>query len=241
MKKYAIVTGASTGIGRAVALSLSNEGYFVACIARRKDKLEETKRLIKNTNGEADIFLADLSGKESISNLIKKIKLDTNSVDLLVNVAGIWHGENEVYAGKDFIEFSETIIYNTITVGLLAPILLSQAVIPLMNKDSVIINLSGTFEDGGKGWLPYYTSKRALEDLTIGLAQEVEDSGIKIIGISPSDVATEEYQKYFPEDVKDALTPEEIANNLIQLSKTSESGKIWVLKKGQENKIGFHF
>lgn len=85
---------------------------------------------------------------------------------------------------------------------LTAPTLLSHALIPLIPTGSSIINLSGTFENGGKGWLPYYVSKRAIEDLTIGLADELKDKGINVNYVSPSDTATDEYKRFFPEDAE---------------------------------------
>ena len=109
-----------------------------------------------------------------------------------------------------------------------------------MENGSSIINLSGTFEDGGKGWLPYYASKRALEDFTLGLADELRDKGIKVNCVSPSDTATEEYIKYFPEDAKDANFPEVVAKVIAGLVTGTETGKFVVIKKGKIITDGFH-
>ena len=92
-------------------------------------------------------------------------------IKVLVNVAGIWHGKDEVYADRNFETFPAKVILDTITVGITAPILLSNAFVPLMTKGSGIVNISGTLESGAKGWLAYYISKRVIEDLTVGLAE----------------------------------------------------------------------
>lgn len=240
-KKFAVVTGASTGIGQAIAVELARNNIFVALVARTVEGLEKTKKIIAGSGDEVEIFPTDLSNLESINKLILKIKSVTNQIDILVNIAGIWHGKDEVYAGKDIEDFSQEIILDTLTVGLVAPTLLSHNFIPLMKPGSNIINISGTFELGAKGWLPYYVSKRAIEDLTAGLSQELKDKGILVNCISPSDTATESYKKYYPQFVADSIAPEEIAKFTTKLCLDSkETGKVFVMKKGHEPTESFH-
>ena len=237
--KFVVVTGASTGIGRAIAIKFAKEGNYVALVGRNEEKLLETKRLIANEGGESNVYIGDFTKIDSVKALITLIKKDTNNIDILVNIAGIWHGKDEVYANKNFENFPEDIILDTYSVGLTTPTLLVHAFIPLMKKGSSIINLSGTFEDGAKGWLPYYVSKRAIEDLTVGLSEELKDRGIKVNCISPSDTATEQYKKFFPEYAKDAQSPEEVAKLFIEISQKDITGKVFVIKRG-EVKEGFH-
>ena len=111
-----------------------------------------------------------------------------------------------------------------------------------MQHGSSIINISGTFENGAKGWLPYYVSKRAIEDFTVGLAQDeqVINKKMKVNCISPSDTATEEYKKYFPEDAKDANSSKDIAKEVLNLIQSNESGQFVTIKKGKVFKEGFH-
>lgn len=241
--KFAVVTGASTGIGRAIAIELTKHGVFVALVARTINRLEETKKLIDAKNGKAKIFPCDLTNVDSINKLVDEIKKETSHINILINVAGIWHGENEVYAEKDFETFTQRVILDTFAVGTVAPTLLSHALIPLMKKGSSIINISGTFENGAKGWLPYYVSKRAIEDLTVGLAQELILKEIYVNCISPSDTATDAYRKYFPKYIREAIEPKEIASFLTNLclhNTQRTTGQIFVLKKNQEPKIAFH-
>ncbi|HET9946859.1 MAG TPA: SDR family oxidoreductase [Patescibacteria group bacterium] len=242
--KIVIVSAASTGIGRAVAVEFAKEGAHLLLVARTKDRLLETKRLVEEVGASADIFLVDLSDISSINQFISSVKSEYKSIYALCNVAGIWHGENEVYAGKDYDSFTQEVIVDTFMVGTIAPALLAHAFIPLMSNTSSIINLSGTFESGAKGWLPYFVSKRAIEDLTVGLAEELKDRGIRVNGISPSDTATDAYQKYFPEYIPDAIEPEKIAEYAVLLcsEKAKEiTGKVFVLKKGKEPFESFHF
>ena len=164
-------------------------------------------------------------------------------INILVNVAGIWHGENQAYAGIELEKFENEVIYNTYMVGTVAPTLLAKELITVMPEGSRIVNISGTFSGGAKGWLPYYVSKRAIEDLTVGLSQELVEKEIYVNCISPSDVATEEYKKYFPEYISDAIEPEEIAKYAVKLcdEENKVTGKVIVVKKGKEPFEGFHY
>jgi NAD(P)-dependent dehydrogenase (short-subunit alcohol dehydrogenase family) len=242
-QKYAIVTGASSGVGGAIAIELAKSGYFVALVGRNQDKLAKTKVGIEAVGGGSRIFTAGLNTFDGIDKLIEVIKADTKQIDLLVNAAAIWHGDNEVFAGRDFDTFPQSVVSDTIMVGLMAPTLLCHAFIPLMLPKSKIINISGTFEDGGKGWLPYFVSKRGIEDLTVGLADELKDKDIQVNCISPSDTATEVYKKYFPQFAEDANSPEDIADQVIKLCSTESdkiTGKVFVIKHGQPVTEKFH-
>ncbi len=241
--KFAIVTGASTGIGRAIALEFAKEGAFIALAGRTQDKLLKTKSLIAENGGKAGVFLGDFTKLGSLKALIALIKQRTDRVDILVNVAGIWHGKDEVYADKDFESFPKQVILDTYAVGLTAPTLLAHAFIPLMPEGGKILNISGTFESGAKGWLPYYVSKKAIEDLTVGLAEELKDKGIQANCISPSDTATEAYAKHFPQYMNEAIEPKKIAEYAAYLCSNKANkitGKVFVMKKGKEPYVGYH-
>jgi NAD(P)-dependent dehydrogenase (short-subunit alcohol dehydrogenase family) len=241
--KIAIVTGASTGIGQAVAVEMAKEGAFVYLVARNIKGLLETKTLIKKVGGNADALVADLSSVEKINNLIEEIKAKTDRVNILANIAGVWHGKDEVYADTAYESFDQQIILDTFMVGTIAPSLMTHALIPLMPKNGKIINLSGTFENGAKGWLPYFVSKKAIEDLTIGLAEELEDKEIQVNCISPSDTATKAYQKFFPQYMDEAIEPKKIAQQAVYLCSDDANkvtGKVFVMKKGKEPCEGYH-
>lgn len=238
--KTALVTGASAGIGRAVAVELGKKGFKVGLVARRRERLEETKELVEATGGMAEVFVCDLADGLQISNMLEIVTKRFETVDALVNVAGVWHGDGEVYAGREFENFDQKVISDTYAVGFTAPTLLVHGLLPIMVKGSTIVNLSGTFENGAKGWLPYFASKRALEDFTLGLAEELSDRGIRVNCVSPSDTATEEYQKYFPEDAVGANSQDQVAKLVVEVSQKNETGKFWVIKKGKSLGDGFH-
>lgn len=240
--KNAIVTGASTGIGRSTAIKMAEAEYHVFLVARSKGKLSEVARSITEMGGTSTILPCDLSRIDEVNSLISTIITKVESIDAIVNIAGIWHGEGEVYAGKNFQDIDQKVIIDTYMVGFTAPSLLVHGLLPIMHPQSKIVNLSGTFEDGGKGWLPYYASKRALEDLTIGLAQELEDRNIQVNAVSPSDTATEAYTKYFPQFIDEAISPEKIAEQIVTLcqDRNTTTGKVFAMKKDTSPFEGFH-
>lgn len=213
-------------------------------VAQSQNGLEETKKIIENESGKAIIFQADVSNLERINKLINEIKKQFQTIDILANIAGIWHGTDEVYAGTDFEKFSQAIIVDTFNVETIAPMLLSHALIPYMKSKAKILNLSGTFENGAKGWVPYYVSKRAIEDLTVALSQELEEKDIQVNAISPSDTATEAYNKYFPEYIDESIDPYEIAKQAAFLCSSKGNnitGKVFVMEKGKEPNDTFHY
>lgn len=237
--KYAIVTGASTGIGREVSLELAKNGFEMGLVGRNLDGLIESKKMIEDIGGMAKIYECDLSNFDDVDDLVEDIKDQTNHLDLIANIAGIWHGKDGVFAGIDFEKFEDKVLKDTMEVGIVSPMLIVGKLLPLMTGGD-IINLSGTFENGGKGWLPYYVSKRAIEDFTIGLADELKEKNIKVNCVSPSDTATESYKKFFPQYIDESIEPKIIAEEFIKIINSKESGKVWVIKKGVKIFEGFH-
>lgn len=233
--KTAIITGASTGIGRAIAVKFATEGAYVILVARSKDRLQETLKQVESKGGKGKIFCVDLRSVAKIKKFTKEVKKSEGEINIIVNVAGIWHSKNKAYSGIDFADYSTEEILDTYSVGLIAPTILSHELVSRMKRGDHIINISGTFEDGAKGWLPYFVSKKGIEDLTIGLADELRNQQIFVNCISPSDTATEAYKKFFPQyatpDI--ALNPKEVANSTLALitKKPSSTGKIIVVKK----------
>src|SRR3989344_2441263 len=105
--KIAVVTGASTGIGKAIAIALAREGAFIYLVARNIEGLAKTKKTIEQNGGKSQIVETDLTNISSINKLVGTVINSKRGVGILVNVAGIWHGENEAYAGKNFESFSQ--------------------------------------------------------------------------------------------------------------------------------------
>jgi len=211
--KTALVTGASTGIGREIAKAIAAQGARVCLVSRSEGKLEETRRLIENEGGSAWSYRADLRNEHEINQLASDVVSGLGSVDILAHVAGVWHNENIVYAGVPLVNTPAEQIKEVLEVGILAPMLLTRSLVPGMiaKRAGKILAISGTFASGGAGWLHYYVSKLALEHFIVGLSQELREFEIQANCISPSDTDTEALQKFFPDDARTALSPSEVA------------------------------
>jgi len=213
--KTAIITGASTGIGRAIAVRLAADEVSVALIARPSSRLEQTKKMIEEAGGSAWVFPCDLKKADQIENITTEIKRKFSSIDIIVNCAGVWHNDDTVYAGKLLQETPVEQIHEVFQVTLLAPFLLTKALLPRMIRtgSGKILQISGTFESGASGWLHYYVAKKALEHFSEGLAQELRQYEIQVNTISPSDTLTDAYQRFFPNTPREqCVTPQEIAS-----------------------------
>ncbi len=241
--KYAVVTGASTGIGKAIAIEFAKQGAFVFLTARTEDRLKVVQQIIGKNVGKAKAVPADLSSVKSTNGLIEKVKKTTNRIDVIVNAAGVWHDQGQVYAASVFESFSQDVIIKTFNVGITAPALIVHDLLPLMPAKAKILNISGKFSHGAKNWLPYYLSKKAIEDLTVGLSEELEERDIQINCISPSDTGTDSYKRFYPRAEEKTLTPENIsqfASHLCSGDADTITGKIYVMIAGHEPYEAFH-
>ena len=222
LSKKALVTGASTGIGREISIALAKEGIEIALIGRNETMLKETKSLIDELGGKSTIFIADL--KTDSIRVGKEVLDSFGTIDIIINAAGVWHNDDVAYYGPRLWELGENEIREVMQVGIVAPMLLTKTLLPKMVEQSYgkIINISGTFESGAKGWMHYYVSKKALEDFTIGLSEEVREHKIQVNCVCPSDTATDSYKKFYPpakeyEPFEDCMDPKDIAKLVIQL------------------------
>jgi NAD(P)-dependent dehydrogenase (short-subunit alcohol dehydrogenase family) len=218
--KTAIITGTSSGIGRAIHKELENQDWEV----------------IGLTRGEMDLAKLD-----DVAHEARKLADKTPRLDALIHVAGIWHDHEKVLANRDLEDFEPREIIDTMNVGVTSFMLLVAALLPKLTKSGAVIGISGTFESGATGWLPYYTSKRALEDFLVGLAEDYP-SGPRVFGISPADTATEVYKKFYPKLAAEAQPPEAIAAliaKLVEGDSPYKSGDIIELRGGKPV-AGFH-
>lgn len=225
-RKVAIVTGASTGIGKSIAVSLGRLGHPVALIARSKSRLEQSREAILGVGGHAEIFPCDLRIPSDIERTARAVEKSLGPAHVIVNCAGVWHNEQDVYAGASLQDTPPEQIQEVLEVGIMAPFLLTRALLPSMiaARSGKILQISGTFESGAAGWLHYYVAKKAIEHFSEGLAQELRPHEIQVNTISPSDTWTESYARFFPDTPRQqCVSPEEIADvALFLLSKQAD-------------------
>ncbi len=189
--KIAVVTGASRGVGRRIAVRLGTQGAAVALVARGQAGLEETAAEIRDKGGRAAVFTADLSKSDpaAIAALKAKIETQLGVPSILVNGAGIF-GPISLIKDVDTAAWLETIAINALT-----PSLLCQAFVSGMiaQKWGRIVNLTSAaaLHHPGPTNSAYATSKVALNQFTRHLASEIEGTGVTANVIHPGDVKTE--------------------------------------------------
>lgn len=210
--KIAIVTGASDGIGKSVAVLFSKYGAKVIGTGRNEEKLKEVFKEIK----EGYYIKCDLSKKEEIDKFLNEIKSKEQRIDILVNNAGITK-DNLILRLKNE-DFDEIV-----NVNLKSIFILSREVSKLMIKEKkgVIINVSSVVGlTGNAGQSIYSLTKAGILGFTKSLAKEVGGRNIRVIAVAPGFIETkmtlylpEEVRKKYLESIplKRAGKPEEVA------------------------------
>jgi 3-oxoacyl-[acyl-carrier protein] reductase len=193
--KIALVTGASQGIGRAVALELAKQGATVALAARNTEKLEAVAAEIAAAGGSAKAYALDISNEESIKAGAKAVLADHGTVHILVNNAGIT--KDGLVMRMKLADFEDVLRTN-----LTGSFLLTQALISPMMKArwGRILNITSVVgETGAAGQANYAASKAGMIGMTKSLAREFASRGITVNAIAPgfiqtamTDVLTEE-------------------------------------------------
>ncbi|MCA9347011.1 SDR family oxidoreductase [Candidatus Saccharibacteria bacterium] len=191
--KYALVTGANRGIGRAFALELLARGYFVFLASRNENELEEFRN-----NDNIKIVKLDVSIDQDIENLAENILQSTGRLDLLINNAGV----NEFNGSEqyDLEELTRGGLQRFLDVNAISPILIIKNLLPLLLKgDATVANISscrGSFHDeyeetewNSRGY-GYRSSKAALNMMNFCLATEFGDK-LLTVAFHPGDVKTD--------------------------------------------------
>ena len=214
--KLALVTGASRGIGAALAEALAAQGAHVILTARSADDLESVEDRIHAADGSATIAPLDLTAPDGIAKLAAAVGERWPALDLLVLNAAML-GTLTPVAQIDGKEFNRLL-----TLNLLAQQALIAAFDPLLRK-SEAGRLVGITSSVGRTprayWGAYGASKAALETLLLAYADEVRNvSPIKVAIVNPGPTATQMRAKAYPgEDPSTLKTPEEVAQAIVEL------------------------
>ena len=185
--KVAIVTGSTSGIGRAIAVLFASEGAKVTLAGRSSERLAEVERDVKSTVGQCIGILADLSKLPEIDKVVEGTIKEFGKVDILVNCAGIWELAN-------FLEISEDFYDRTMNINLKSVFFMCQRAASEMIKQGrgKIINFS-SIAGGQLGWSTasvYCVSKGGVASLTQALAAELGPYHINVNAISPGEIRT---------------------------------------------------
>jgi|SRR5579863_1186783 len=213
LQEVALVTGASRGIGRAIALRLASLGASVAVCGRDADALAATTSALKQLGARVHSQIADVTRSSDIASLTSNTQATLGPISILVNNAGIGlfgpaHEKSE--ADWDLV----------LSTNLKSIFLVSQAVIPSMIRQGKgdIINISSlagknTFAGGGI----YCASKWGVQGLSGCMSEDLRGHGIRVSVVCPGSVATE-FFGHSPKDASKVLTAQDVAHAVAMIA-----------------------
>jgi 3-oxoacyl-[acyl-carrier protein] reductase len=213
--KVAIVTGSSSGIGKAIALTFAREGARVVVAARRAALCERTVEQIRKDNGEATAIVTDVTDERQVDHLITETVRRYGRLDILVNNAGIGGGGRLSETSTDAFD-------RVINTNLRGTFMCSRAGFrQMMTSDGgTILNMSSVA--GVEAWAgtgTYSASKHGIMGLTKAMADEGRRHGIKVCAICPGGVA-DELVDASPEEIlaSGAISPFDVAETAVYLA-----------------------
>jgi len=217
--KVTLITGASQGLGRALALAFAREGARVVVNARSEESVGPVAREVEDTGAEVLAVAADVSKGADAERLVDETANHFGSIDVLVNNAGLL-GPRVVIE-----EYPEDEWRRVIDANLTGPFLVSKAAIPHLSAAGSIINVvSGVSVEGRAEWGAYSVSKFGVEGLTQILAAELKQRGVRVNAVDPGGMRTDMRAAAYPEeDPQTRIPPEE--NTAIFLYLASDESK----------------
>ena len=222
----AVITGASGGIGEAIALELAREGARLLLSGRSAGKLDRVAERSRALSPGVETFAADLAGDDSVRALADRALAAFGGVDLLIHSIGLFLGGPFATSPVEDLDRQHRINVH-------APYLLTQALLPsLMARQGqvVFVNSSSGFNPARAGWVAYAASKHALRAVADGLRDEVNAKGVRVLTVFPGRTATgmqEEVHRYEGRsyDPERFLQPRDVATavmSALALPRTAE-------------------
>ena len=185
--RTAVITGASRGLGEAMAKALAGAGAQVALVARDRDRLERVRDNIVGTEAVAELFVCDVTRENEVARLAEEIKIRFGNPQILINNAG-------VNLRKNLVDFTLDEFRSVLDASLISTFLMCRAFVPGMQGTGYgrILNMTSIMSHVSlAGRAAYSSAKAALLGLTRALALELAADGITVNGISPGPIGTD--------------------------------------------------
>jgi 3-oxoacyl-[acyl-carrier protein] reductase len=217
----AVITGAGSGVGRAVAVALAASGGTPVLVGRSRGPLDETAALVRDDGGRSLVLPADVTDAAAVATVFDRAAAELEGIDALILSAGIGsYGPIESYPLADW--------QATIATNLTGPFLCAQAAIPHLRRrggGAIVAVSSGAGKQGYPDLGAYSASKFGLMGLMQGLAGEVADDGIKVSTVVPGSILTpfggltvaEKREAMASDPSKKYLAPEDVAEAILFL------------------------
>lgn len=223
--KVAIVTGASDGLGKQIALKLAKEGVSLALVARNEERLGEVKnKCLELGSPKVLTYVCDISDSKQVEDVVRQIGVDFNEVQILLNVAGVWQKLNLL----EDISIEE--IDNVIDIDLKGMIYMSHFVLPILKrqKEAIIINdssKSGITAQPGQS--VYTAAKWGVRGFTDVLKEDLKETSVRVAALYQGGTNTGLFSKsgeHFDQDK--FIDPESLAD--VVLFMLSRPPKVWL-------------
>jgi NAD(P)-dependent dehydrogenase (short-subunit alcohol dehydrogenase family) len=203
--KVTLITGASQGLGRELALAFAKEGARVVVNARSEESIRPVAEEMEDAGAEVLAVAADVSRGGDVERLVGEALGRFGKLDVLVNNAGLLGPRVAIE------EYPEDEWRRVIDANLTGPFLVSKTTIPHISQGGSIINVvSGVSVEGRAEWGAYSVSKFGVEGLTQILAAELAERGVRVNAVDPGGMRTDMRAAAYPEeDPQTRITPEE--------------------------------
>ncbi len=184
--KVALITGADSGIGRAVAALFAREGADIAILYLcEHDDAAKTKEIVEGEGRKALTIAGDLGDKDFCGKAVKEVVQKLGGIDVLVNNAG------EQHADKDITDITEEQLKRTFQTNIFSMFFLTQAARPHLKKGAAIVNCTSvTSYQGSEELLDYSATKGAITSFTRALSENLIGDGIRVNAVAPGPIWT---------------------------------------------------
>ena len=203
--KIALITGADSGIGRAVAALFAREGADVAILYLcEHDDAAKTKKIVEKEGRKAIVIAGDIGDKDFCDRAIAETVEKLGGLDILINNAGEQHPD------EDITDITEEQLRRTFQTNIFGMFFMTQAARPHLKKGAAIVNCTSiTMYQGSKQLLDYSSTKGAITAFTRSLSENLIEDGIRVNAVAPGPIwtplnpfggSTPEKMKHFGED-----------------------------------------
>ena len=184
--KVALITGADSGIGRAVAALFAREGADIAILYLcEHDDAARTKEIVEAEGRKAIVIAGDLGDKDFCDKAVKQVVKELGGIDILINNAGEQHPD------KDIADITEEQLKRTFQTNIFSMFFLTQAARPHLKKGAAIVNCTSvTSFEGSEELLDYSATKGAITAFTRSLSENLVGKGIRVNGVAPGPIWT---------------------------------------------------
>ena len=222
--RVTLITGASRGLGRAIALAFAREGATVVICARHAENLHHVEKELRAHRAEVLAVPADVGDKRDVEQLVGTTLLEYGRVDVLVNNASILGLIPLPY----LLDTPTEVFEDVLRVNVLGPFMLTKAVLPSMverNHGSIINVISDAGIEAYERWGAYGVSKAALEHMTRVWAAELKETGVRVNSVDPGEMDTQMHALAMPEeDPSHYPRPETLVEVFLYLASDAAKG-----------------